>query len=232
MKWHDQGYILSLKSHGENSRLVSIFTCDHGRHAGLWRASKRTQSLVQVGCFTDCNWSARLPEHLGMWQLEIISSPMGRLFQDKRRFAAVTSLTTLVDQLLPERHLYQDLYYLFDAFMQQRIWQDDWLAAYVAYELSLLEQLGFGLDLQRCAATGQTTDLIYVSPKTGRAVSAAAGEPYKDRLLRLPSYFLSGHEPTADDLQLALQLVGYFLQQHLANKGLPSQRQQLLSTSM
>lgn len=228
MKWQDQGYILSAKKHGERSQIISVFTPNHGRHAGLWRGSGKTQSNIQIGSLVQCSWSARLPEHLGMWQLEVINAPIGRLFQDLPRLLALTSLTTLIDQLLPERHPYSHLYQQFSTFITTRIWGDDWVTAYVSYEFTLLEQLGFGLDLQHCAVTGQSHDLVYVSPKTGRAVSVAGGEPYKDRLLPLPQSLLTQGTVSQSDIIPALRLSGYFLQQHLANKGLPQQRQQLL----
>lgn len=216
MEWSDTGIVLSARRHGEAAAVVSILTETHGRHAGLVRggASRRHRSTVQPSNRVAATWRARLEDHLGAYVVELLESPAAHWFEDPGRLAALSSACGIVDATLPEREpcqsIYNDLSNLFDALNEE-----NWLAQYVAWELTLLADLGFGLDLGRCAVTGASEDLAYVSPKSGRAVSVSAAAPYLDRLLRLPE-FLIGDGP-ADDAAVAdgLALTGYFLDRHL-----------------
>lgn len=221
MKWLDEGIILSLRPIGEGRRIAHILTRDHGRHGGVVKITPKLGNSLQPGIIVQATWNARLSDHLGMWTLEP-KSTWAAWFGNALKLAALSSAVSLTDKLLPERHLYPELYELLYDFIACHLSQDLWLKAYVNYEIALLEMLGFGLDLSSCAASGSTTDLIYISPKSGRAVCGAAGKEYESKLLPLPSYWLYPMEsiPNQQLLQ-GLQVTGYFLAKHLSDNGLP-----------
>ena len=234
MKWLDRGIVLSARRHGESSWILSLLTHDHGRHAGLVRISKKDQVLLQLGNLVQASWSARLPEHLGTWQLELISSPLARILSDPLKLTALTSVMHLLDQVLAERHVYPTIYQSLDLFIQSLIcethadiqYQTRWLKLYVRFELMLLEQLGYGLDLTTCAATGQQENLAFVSPKSGRAVSYEAGLPYEERLFRLPPFLIQDDDDALRDslvdladLKDCLKMTGYFMSANLFSEG-------------
>ncbi len=241
MKWQDQGIVLSARRHGESSWILSLLTQDHGRHVGLARISKKNQVLLQMGNLVQASWTARLPEHLGMWQLELVSSPLARIMADPLKLTGLTSVIHLLDHILAERLSYPHIYDSLEAFIQG-LWikkenshdQTQWLRSYVRFELMLLEQLGYGLDLRTCAATGQRENLIYVSPKTGRAVCQESGAPYHDRLLRLPPFLsdiaFGESDLQSPDLKDGLKMTGYFLGTHFFPKGLPESRFRLFAS--
>jgi DNA repair protein RecO (recombination protein O) len=228
MKWTDSGIILSTRPYGESSRIVSILTPHYGRHSGLIRIPKtRSRLSVEAGTFVEATWNARLPEHLGQWSLETLSAMSARLLSMPLGLTALSSACSLTDQCLAERHPYPHLYHLLKELVEDLVESPHNLVSYVNYELSLLKELGFGLDLSVCAATGQTHDLIYISPKTGRSVCQEAGEPYKSQLLPLPQYWVD--EGAAPDIRASLAVTGYFLTQHLAQRqGLPNIRERLV----
>lgn len=212
MKWQGEGLILSVRRHGESSAVVSLLTRDHGRHAGIVRLTQKNRSVIQPGNFVQANWSARLPEHLGAFQVELISASVARVMSDSLRLTALLAIFSTLDRLLAERHLYPEIFdmtlELIDSITSGAV---DWLKLYAGFELRLLDQLGYGLDLTKCAATGEVNDLVYVSPKSGCAVSRAAGTPYKERLLALPSFFVTDENPVKESIVDALKLTGYFI---------------------
>ena len=178
MKWIDNGIVLSARSYGESSRIVTILTPNHGRHAGLIRIPKsRSRLNIEPGTFVDATWNARLPEHLGQWSLETTAAMGARLLTIPMALTALSSACTLTDQCLAERHPYPDLYDLLKQLIEDLVDNPKSMTSYINYELALLKEMGFGLDLSVCASTGQSNDLLYISPKTGRAVSREAGEP-------------------------------------------------------
>ncbi len=212
MKWQGEGLILSVRRHGESSAVVSLLTRDHGRHAGIVRLTQKNRSIIQPGNYVQANWSARLPEHLGAFQVELISSTIARIMSDSLRLTALLALFSTLDRLLAERHLYPEIFDLTLELVTAITSGDDgWLRLYAGFELRLLEQLGYGLDLSRCAATGECQDLAYVSPKSGCAVSRVAGEPYAGRLFALPDFFLNNSVPTLAQIREGLRLTGYFI---------------------
>jgi len=229
MKWEDSGIILSTRPYGENSRIVSLLTPNYGRHAGLIRIPKtRSRLSIEAGTFVDATWNARLSEHLGQWSLETIAAMGARLLSMPMALTALSSACSLTDQCLAERHPYPHLFEHLKELIEDLVQSPDSLISYVNYELALLKELGFGLDLSVCAATGQRNDLIYISPKTGRAVSEAAGEPYKSQLLPLPQYWVD--DATSPDIKASLTVTGYFLSQHLTERqGLPNIRDRLVA---
>lgn len=215
MNWSDEGVILSVRAHGETAAVVEVFTRSHGRHLGLVHGgrSRRARPVLQIGNHVDVTWKARLADHLGHINVELIRGYAASAMEDPAALAGLTSLSALA-RLLPERDPHPNLYevtlfvlaYLDDASV--------WPALLARWELALLDELGFGLDLTQCAATGINDDLIYVSPKSGRAVSASAGEPYRDKLLALPPFLLPGRRaPLAPgDVEKSFVLTGHFLE--------------------
>ena len=232
MEWHDKGIILSQRPWSESYSIVSIFTPSQGRHVGLIRPGRKPEARnqLQPGNFVQATWKARLADHLGRWQIEMDRATWTSLANIPKRLAALSSVCTLLDQALPERHLYADLYKGVEKFLQSLATDDHWQTQYVQFELDLLATLGFGLTLDCCAVTQSTENLIYVSPKSGHAVSEDVGKPYADRLLRLPTFLLQKQlMPSEQELRLALHLTGYFLHRYvLENKPLPAVRQQVV----
>jgi DNA repair protein RecO (recombination protein O) len=223
IEWTDEGIVLSARRHGESAAIVALLTREHGRHLGLvpGGAGRRARGLYEPGNRLRAVWRARLPEHLGHYACELLESRAADLLEDGARLAALSAATAVVDAALPEREPHARLFEALDALiatLQRGPALPVWAARYVRFELDLLADLGFGLDLARCAATGVTEGLAYVSPKTGRAVSAAAAEPYRDRLLPLPAFLTrpgdaeNGAPPA--DILAGLALTGYFLAEH------------------
>ncbi len=215
MNWSDEGIVLSVRAHGETAAVAELMTRGHGRHLGLVHGgrSRRSRPILQTGNHVDAIWKGRLAEHLGALTLELRRGFAAEAMGSAAALAALTSLAALA-RLLPERDPHPNL---FEVTLFVLGFIDDpevWPALMVRWELALLEELGFGLDLGTCAATGVADDLIYVSPRSGRAVSRDAGEPYKDKLLALPS-FLSGRattKTTTEDMVAGFALTGHFLE--------------------
>ena len=218
MQWSDDGIVLGVKRHGEASAIVELMTREHGRHLGLVRGGfgSRMRPILQPGNSVAASWRARLDEHLGNFTVEGTRSRASLLLGASHAVYGVTHLAALT-RLLPERDPHRDVYDVLEAVLEHL---DDAARAgplVVRYELMLLAELGFGLDLSHCAATGVTADLAYVSPKSGRAVSRGAGEPWQDKLLQLPR-FLAGHEeekPSATDVANGFEITGFVRARHL-----------------
>src|ERR1044072_6067776 len=210
MEWTDEGIVLGVRRHGESSAIVELLTREHGRHLGLVRggASSRMRPLLQPGNSVTAVWRARLDEHLGTYAIEGTGLRAATLLASAHAVYGVTHLASLA-RLLPERDPHEDIYEMLDRTLDDF---DD--AGGAAAPL-----IRFGLDLENCAATGETADLIYVSPKSGGAVSRAAGEPYRDRLLRLPPFLREGEGGangwSDQDLQDGFRLTGLFLLRHV-----------------
>lgn len=219
MQWTDEGVILGTRRHGETSLIVELMTPGHGRHLGLVRGgrSRKQQPVLQPGNSVSATWRARLDEHLGNYTIEATTQRAARLMEGPAGLYGIQAVAGLL-RLLPERDPHPELYQGLLALLD---WLDDPIAAgavLVRYEARMLEELGFGLDLERCAATGTTGELVYVSPKTGRAVSRAAGEPYNNRLLALPRFMVGKGEvagPRPADILAGFRLTGYFLARHV-----------------
>jgi DNA repair protein RecO (recombination protein O) len=230
MDWRDEGALLSVRRHGEGSAIVEVFTLAHGRHLGVIKggASRKLAPLLQPGAQLDLTWRARLGEHIGTFAAELSRSRMAAVMPDKRALAALGAVTALLAFALPEREPHPRLYArtvaLLDALGADPLWAE----AYLAWELALLEELGFGLDLSRCAATGATDDLAYVSPKSGGAVSRAGAGEWADRLLPLPPVLMGAPARGEGDLAQGLATTGHFLAHWLApalgEKRLPQAR--------
>lgn len=218
MEWRDEGIILGTRKHGESSAILEVMTRAHGRHLGMVRGgrSRRMQPLLQPGNRVDLIWRARLDEHLGLYQVEGLELHAARLFDSA---CAVYGLQTLAAHLrmLPERDPHANLYETLNLLLAHL---EDPAAAgelIVRFELLVLDELGFGLDLTRCAATNAREDLVYVSPKSGRAVSREAGAPWADRMLALPAFLRRGSGLRADlaAMEDAFRLTGFFFARHV-----------------
>jgi DNA repair protein RecO (recombination protein O) len=223
MQWRDTGIVLSARRHGERSLLLRALTLEHGRHSGLVRGGQgpRQRVTFQIGNRLDLAWRARLSEHLGIFTAELEASHAARFLDDPARLAALASAAALADATLPDREPHPRAYRGFLELIAALESDRGWAPLYVRWELDLLAELGFGLDLARCAATGANDNLIYVSPRSGQAVSASAGEPYKKRLLPLPAFLLGDEPPTLGDLSDGLALTGFFLERRVV---LPQER--------
>jgi len=215
MDWTDEGIILGVRPHGETASVVELLTRDHGRHLGLVHGgrSRRMRPILQPGNHVEVSWKARLADQLGHMALESRRAYAAEVMDHPMPLAGLATLTTLA-RLLPERDPHASLYEVSLFVLGFLDEPEVWPALLVRWELALLEELGFGLDLTACAATGSNDALIYVSPKSGRAVSASAGEPYADRLLTLPPFLRGRSQGSVSraDLTAGFALTGHFLE--------------------
>jgi DNA repair protein RecO (recombination protein O) len=219
MEWHDEGLIIGLKKYGETSVILEVMTRGHGRHAGLVKGgrSKRMQPLLQPGNEVLLVWRARLEDHLGFYTVEPIKQRTARLMASAAALQGMNLLGVLL-RLLAEREPHEALYAAACVIAEHLDEKEIAPILLVRFELAILAELGFGLDLEQCAATGAREDLVYVSPKSGRAVSAAAGAPYHDRMLPLPDFLTAeaeGPVPSLDDVRAGFRLTEYFLRRDL-----------------
>ena len=224
MEWHDTGFVLAARRHGENGVIVELLTREHGRHAGLVRGgqSPRMRAVLQPGNEVAATWRGRLAEHLGTFGCELVTAHAARILDNPDRLAALTAAAALLAGALPEREPHSDVFALFANLLQALDSAADWPARYVSWERDLLAALGFGLDLTRCVATGVTSDLAYVSPRTGCAVSRAAGQRYHDKLLVLPDFLWRDAPADSNQTLLGLRLTEHFLaHQIFAPQGRP-----------
>ncbi len=224
MEWTDDGFVLAVRPHGETSAIVSLLTREHGRHPGLVRggAGRRMRGVLQAGNLLRATWRGRLEEHLGSYAVEPLQAFSADLLRDALRLAALSAACAVAERALPEREPHAAV---FDGLgiLLAALSGEQWPSVYVKWELGVLTELGYGLDLSSCAATGRNDDLAYVSPRSGRAVSLAAGEPYRDKLLALPAFLLgAGDEGDAAAIAAGLRITGHFLERHLfAPQGSP-----------
>ncbi|MGA8970466.1 MAG: DNA repair protein RecO [Pseudolabrys sp.] len=217
MQWTDEGIVIGAKRHGEANAILELMTREHGRHLGLVRGGfgSRLKPVLQAGNTVSASWRARLDEHLGNYTVEGLSLRAASFFSASHAIYGVTHLAGLM-RLLPERDPHAGLYHALDEILGHL--DDAVLAApmVVRFELQLLSELGFGLDLEKCVVTGASGDLVYVSPKSGRAVSRSAGEPWSDKMLRLPAFLRERDAmPIGHDLADGFALTGYFLARHV-----------------
>jgi len=218
MEWRDDGLILGRRDHGETSVILEAMTRAHGRYFGLVRSgrSQRLRPILQPGTQAEFVWRARLDEHLGTFAIEPVKSRTACMMASAEALHAICLVAALL-RLAAERDPHPELYEG-AARIAGHIERPEMLPPLlVHFEAEILAQMGFGLDLSRCAATGATEGLIYVSPKTGRAVSEAAGEPYKLRLLPLPAFLLhrGAENPSPSDIRDGFKLTGFFLMRDL-----------------
>lgn len=232
MEWSDQGAVISVRKHGETSTIVEVFTENHGRHAGVVRGgiSRKMTPHLQPGGQISVTWKARLEDHLGAFTVEPIRSRAAAVMNDPLAMAGLNATTAMLSATLPERephaYLYAETMRLLDRFGED----PSWPLAYLHWEVSLLEELGFALDLSSCAVTGSPDDLIYVSPKSGRAVSRGGAGEWADRMLPLPQCLLGQSSLDFQEIIQGLSTTGHFLAKILAelsDNPLPSARERL-----
>ena len=216
MEWRDEGVILAVRGHGETSSIAEIFTEGHGRCTGLIRGgrSRLLRPVLQAGNLVTVTWRARLEDHLGNFTLEPVSLRAGFIIENALRLTGLGSLTALA-QMLPEREPHPRLYDAMRIVLEAIDHDELWPALMVRWEMGLLDELGFGLDLSKCASTGRPDELVYVSPKSGKAVSRDAGKPWHDRLFALPEFLKGGGAASARDVCDGMKLTGYFLERHV-----------------
>jgi DNA repair protein RecO (recombination protein O) len=217
MEWSDDAIVLSSRPHGETGAVLELLTHQHGRHAGLVRggASRRIKPGLQPGNSVHVQWRARLEEHLGSFTCELARARAGELMDSRERLTGLNAFTAVTSAAMPERQAHGAVFLGAEVLLEAMMAQDalHWMTLYIRWEVGLLEALGFGLDLSKCAATGVTTDLAYISPKSGRAVLRAGAGIYAARLFALPAFLLdtAASEPTAPELAAGLALTGHFL---------------------
>lgn len=233
MEWRDEGVLIAMRPHGESAAIIEVFTAAHGRHAGVVRGggSRKAAAILQPGTQVQVTWSARLDEHLGTFVVEPLASRAAML-GDRLALAGLNAVTALLHVSLPERDPHPALYRQSVALLDRMAAGGAWGTEYLRWELALLEDLGFGLDLGTCAVTGAREGLVFVSPRTGRAVSKAGAGEWADRLLPLPEG-LAGTGPmapgaVAEGLGLTGHFLGKGLQEVLHDRPLPEARGRLV----
>ena len=235
MDWRDHGILLTVRRHGESAAIIDVFTEGHGRHAGVVRggAGRRMAPILQPGAQLDVSWRARLEDHIGSYTVEPQRSRAAAAMSGRLALAGLNAVTGLLAFCLPERQPHAALYGRTERLLDLLGEDEIWPLAYLRWELALLDEMGFGLDLATCAVTGSSDDLAYVSPRTGRAVSRAGAGEWADRLLPLPPCLRGlGEAPDAEVAQ-GLAVTGHFLDRHLApelgDKPLPDARARFIA---
>lgn len=236
MQWTDEGIVLGLRRHGETSAVLHLLTSGYGRHAGLVRGatSARLRGLLQPGNRLRATWRARLADHLGSYSIEPVCTRSAAFIEDGAALDALNAVCALVMVTIPEREPHRAIFDGLDLLISALEDRALWPALLVRWELGLLQELGFALDLTRCAVTGQQDTLTHVSPRTGRAVSQRAAGPYEGRLLPLPPFLLGSQAVpvSLEEIREGLKLTGHFLDNWaLAPHGLtlPDARQRFMS---
>jgi DNA repair protein RecO (recombination protein O) len=218
MEWTDEAIVLGTRRHGEANAILELMTCAHGRHLGLVRggAGSRLRPVLQAGNRVSCTWRARLDEHLGHYTVEPLDARAASFLPVSHALYGIAHLAALC-RMLPERDPHPQIHAALDEVLDGLLDPHHAGASVVRFELQLLAELGFGLDLATCAVTGEANDLVYVSPKSGRAVSRQAGEPWKHRLLVLPAFLYEAFagNPTPQDVADGFALTGFFLLRHV-----------------
>lgn len=220
---------MQARAHGEGGAVVTLLTENNGKHAGFVHGahSSRKRGVTAPGALVGVQWQARTSDNLGTFTLEEERGLSPLIMADPLKLGALLSACSLCEAALPEREGHPGLFYGLHALMD--ILQGEvWGAAYVLWEIALLKELGFGIDLTRCAGGGDPQTLAYVSPKSGRAVSYAAGEPYKDKLLPLPGFLKpNGGAVDEEAVALGLTMTGHFMEHWVFahhTKGVPEAR--------
>ena len=230
MDFIDEAFVLSARAHGDTGAVVELLTAEHGRRAAYVAggASRRMRPFLQAGARVQAEYRARTSDHLGSARLEPVGEGPSALFDDPLALTGLSAAAAVAQGALPEREPHPGAFLAFEALMGAFALPQVWPAVFVRFEAGLLEDLGFGLDLSRCASTGSTDDLVWVSPRTGRAVSADAGAPYADKLLALPPFMLGAQAGLGPgDVKAGFDLTGHFLEQfvfHPLNRPLPPAR--------
>jgi len=235
MEWRDdRAIILMVRPHGETSAIVELLTSEHGRHAGLVRGAtgKRWRGVLQPGNVVEAQWRARLSEHLGAFTLEPVEARSVALFDNPLALSGLGCACAMASLTIPERDAQPGLFAAFDLLVKQMTQITIWPALYVRWEVGILRELGYGLSLDRCAATGTSDHLTHVSPRSGKAVCESSAQPYLDKLLPLPGFLRAPSQVLKDgDVKAGLALTGYFLERRVlwpVDKVLPEARARMV----
>ncbi|MBL8537241.1 MAG: DNA repair protein RecO [Hyphomonadaceae bacterium] len=233
MEWTDAAIVLGAKPFGEGKLVAEVFSREHGRYGGVVHAGRKSQPVLQAGNLVHCGWKARLSEQLGFFNpLELVEPHATRLLDDAVALAGLSSAVTLVRSAAAERQAYPQLYDALTVLIEAMPDADIWPALYTRFELGLLSALGYGLDLTRCAVTGETEGLAWVSPRTGRAATYDAGAPHADVLLKLPHFLVDAEAKLeSGDVADAFALAGHFLERRVFDQkgeGMPEARRRLI----
>ncbi len=234
IEWRSEAALLSTRPFGENSVIIEVFSASHGRHAGVVRGgtSRKVAPILQPGAQLSVAWKARLDSHLGSFTVEPIRSRAAVAMRDRLALAGLNAVCSLLAMVLPEREAHAPLYDRTIALLDLLGQSDVWPLAYLRWEQALLEEMGFGLDLSACAVRGVNKELIYVSPKSGRAVSREAAGEWADRMLALPEVLAGKGDASNDEILRALGTTGYFIEHRLikglGDRPMPGARARLL----
>lgn len=233
MEWVDDAVVLGSRHFGEGKLVAEVFSREHGRYGGVVHAGRKTLPILQSGNVVHAGWKARLSEQLGFFQpLELSEPHATRLLDDATALAGMSSAVALIRGATAERQAYPQLYDALIVLIEAMPHTDVWPALYTRFELGLLSALGYGLDLTRCAVTGETENLAWVSPRTGRAATQEAGAPHADLLLKLPRFLVDPDaELQSGDVADAFALSGFFLERRVfehKGEGMPDQRRRLI----
>lgn len=235
MEWRDKGILLATKPFGETSLIIDVFTPDHGKSSGVVRGgqSKKLKPTLQIGAQLDLTWKARLEEHLGSFQVELIRSRTANVMNDRLLLAGMLSSATLINRFFPTGQVYKEFYESSENLFDLLQFPDIWTLGYLKWELEFLETLGFGLDLEKCAVTGSTEDLKFISPKSGRAVSQSAAGEWSSKLLPFP-IAASGQVNSLEDILAGLKVSQFFLEKKVliafGMEHLPTVRSRFISS--
>ena len=219
MEWRSDGILLATRKHGETSLIIDTFCPKHGRYLGVVKGgtSRKFAPILQVGAQLDLTWRARLQDHLGSFKVELVRARIVNAMSDRVLTAGLMAVSTILSGVLPERQAYDEFYRTTEDLLDLLNQPDIWPLAYLHWELELLTVLGYGLDLSKCAVSGNTDKLRYVSPRTGRAISEEAAGEWAPKLLHLPPIILKGPD-NADGILDGLKLTGYFLTKKVFNE--------------
>ncbi|PDH57482.1 MAG: DNA repair protein RecO, partial [Rhodobacteraceae bacterium MED-G07] len=219
MEWRSDGILLAKRKHGETSLIIDTFCPKHGRYLGVVKGgtSRKFAPILQVGAQLDLTWRARLQDHLGSFKVELVRARIVNAMSDRVLTAGLMAVSTILSGVLPERQAYDEFYRTTEDLLDLLNQPDIWPLAYLHWELELLTVLGYGLDLSKCAVSGNTDNLRYVSPRTGRAISEEAAGEWAPKLLHLPPIILKGPDK-ADGILDGLKLTGYFLTKKVFNE--------------
>lgn len=242
MRWSDEGIIIAAKKYGDSNLILSLFTQKHGKRRGLAKITKNSSQKFQISNLLSVEWSAKLPENLGFFKCELAESSFYSFFHDRMKSIAIVAFSSILEKVLPESESYPTLYNSLRHFIDiLKCNHEYWQNYYLHLELLLLSQLGFRLELSKCAVTGLKNNLQFISPKTGRAVSKKAGDDYANKLLPFPQMLhdvcnnklLINH--SVQEFQLSLKTIGYFLNKYLflqLSMKLPDPRKLMLAAEL
>ena len=236
IEWRDEGALVRVRKHGESSVIIEVFTASRGLTSGIVRGgtSRKIAPILQPGAQLDVMWKARLEGHLVSFTVEPIRSRTAQVMQDRLALSGLNAVMGLLSFLLPDREVHAPLYARTIQLLDLLGQNDVWPLAYLQWEVALLDELGFGMDLSACAVSGLNDDLFYVSPRTGRAVSRLAAGEWADRLLPLPHVLLGKGDANLQEIVIALRTTGHFFNNHLArslgDRPIPNARQRLIET--